>query len=70
MFTEKELEMIQDGKIPLIISSDGMPSMAKDAPIFELMLFIRALAKGYMRLFNRNKFLEKCANFYKKGDVS
>lgn len=62
MFTEKQLDMLREGKIPLQFTDSGMPVFAANAPIFELMLFVRALAKGYMRLYNRVKFLEKIAN--------
>lgn len=62
MFTEKQLDMLREGKIPLQFTGSGMPVFVANAPIFELMLFVRALAKGYMRLYNRAKFLEKIAN--------
>lgn len=62
MFTEKQLDMLREGKIPMQFTDSGMPVFAANAPIFELKLFVRALAKGYMRLYNRAKFLEKIAN--------
>lgn len=72
MFTERQLNMLREGKIPLSFNDNGMPSQAANAPIFELMLFIRALAAGYTHLFNRVRFLEKCANakFSRKENAS
>lgn len=60
MFTEKQLELLREGKIPLTFEDDGMPTQAADAPFFERMQFLRALAMGYMRLYNRTRLLEKC----------
>lgn len=56
--SEKELDLIREGKIPIRFGADGLPEAAHE-PIYELMRFISALAKGYMRLFNAKKIYEK-----------
>lgn len=56
--TEKELDLIREGKIPVRFGNDGLPVAAHE-PIFELMRFVSALAKGYMRLYNFKKIFEK-----------
>lgn len=52
--TERQLDLIREGKIPIQFDSDGKP-LAVHEPIFELMQFISALADGYMRLYNRDQ---------------
>lgn len=61
MFTEKQLDLLKEGKIPLSFDDKGTPLPAVNTPFFELMLFVRALALGYMRLYNRVQIREKCA---------
>lgn len=56
--TEKQLDSIREGKIPIQFGADGLPIAAHE-PIFELMRFISALAKGYMRLYNSEKIRER-----------
>lgn len=57
--TEKELDMIRQGKISIRFGDDGLPAAAHE-PIFELMRFLSALAKGYMTLYQRCKIHDKC----------
>lgn len=52
--TEYQLDQIREGKIPIQFGDDGLPIGAHE-PIFELMRFVSALARGYMRLYNNKK---------------
>lgn len=56
--SEKELDLIREGKIPIRFGDDGLP-LAAHEPIFERMRFLSSLAKGYMRLYNFKKIYEK-----------
>lgn len=56
--SEKELDQIREGKIHIRFGDDGLPVAAHE-PIFELMRFVSALARGYMRLYNFKKIFEK-----------
>lgn len=60
MNSEKLLDLLREGKVPLSFNDSGMPSYAASAPIYELMQFVKALAMGYMRLYNRLQIMEKC----------
>lgn len=56
--SEKQLDLIRQGKCPIQFDSDGKP-LASHYPIFELMRFLSALAEGYMRLYNAKMIREK-----------
>ena len=60
MNSEKLLDLLREGKIPLSLNESGMPSYAASAPIYELMQFVKALSAGYMRLYSRVQIMEKC----------
>lgn len=62
MFSEKQLDDIRAGKVPISIDRSGLPVVALNAPIYELGLLLRAMASGYMRLYNRNKIHDTCEN--------
>lgn len=55
MQNAKMLDLIRDGQIPIVIRADGLPDIVAGEPYYELMQAVRALAAGYMRLFNDNK---------------
>ena len=57
--SEKELDLIRQGKLAIRFGDDGLPEAAHE-PMFERMRFLSALARGYMVLYQRCKIHEKC----------
>lgn len=57
--TEKELDLIRQGKLGIRFGADGQPEGAHE-PMFERMRFLSAVCKGYMVLYQRAKIHEKC----------
>ena len=67
MLNEKYLDMIRQGKIQLNLGEDGLPIQAHE-PMFERMLFLSALARGYIALYNRCRFLEYCQTHHRRRE--
>lgn len=57
--SEKELDLIRQGKLAIRFGEDGQP-LAAHEPIFERMRFLSAVCKGYMVLYQRMKIHERC----------
>lgn len=55
MQNAKLLDLVRSGQVPIVIREDGIPEIAAGEPYYELVQAVRALAAGYMWLFNDNK---------------
>ena len=56
--TEKELEQIREGSIPLRYKDGKLEALTE--PFYERMRFLEALAHGYMILWQREKIRKRC----------
>lgn len=59
MQNAKLLDLVRSGQVPIVIREDGIPEIAAGEPYYELMLAVRAMAAGYMRLYNQNKVMTR-----------
>lgn len=58
---EKILDLIRNGDTPIETSESGIPRVAANAPVFELLQLLAALTAGYNRNVRRIKALRELA---------
>jgi hypothetical protein len=58
---EKILDIIRNGETPIETSESGIPQIAVNAPVFELLQLLAALTAGYNRNVRRIKALRELA---------
>lgn len=58
---EKILDLIRNGETPIETSESGIPQIAVNAPVFELLQLLAALTAGYNRNVKRIKALRELA---------
>lgn len=65
---EKMLDEIRNGELEIASSESGIPQIAVNAPIFELLQLLAAITAGYNRNVRRIKALRTIAkkNFGKE----
>ena len=57
MLWETKLDRIREGDVPLEIGESGLPRDFINAPYYEQKEFVKALAAGYMRNYNKVRSL-------------
>jgi hypothetical protein len=58
---EKILDLIRNGETPIETAESGIPQIAVNAPVFELLQLLAALTAGYNRNVRRIKALRELA---------
>lgn len=58
---QKNLDLIRNGETPIETSESGIPQLATNAPVFEMLQLLAALAAGYNRNVRRIKALRELA---------
>lgn len=58
--SEKELDLIRQGKLAIRFGDDGQPLAAHEPILLDRMRFLSAVCRGYMVLNQRMKIHERC----------
>lgn len=70
MTWEQLLKSLRQGDGKIATNKDGLPTIATNAPIYELMQIMVAMTEGYNRNVNRIDMMRKIVKANRKKEVN